>query len=188
MKTVIIFLMIVVSSDVVIAQENDTVYDYRCNTNWLDELIKTDTISEENRKQDYMCYMGLFDSLEKETKYTKLELLQTIGKLAKYSDGAFSEGLFHSAFQYVDEHTNSFFLIMEKGLIEKTLQMQQGEAGIKNWALMIYFEYGNRSPKESGYAEDIISEFENKLKNKKLKSWTIFKKEIKLFEENRIKK
>lgn len=148
------------------AQENDTIRI--CNDKWFNELIKTDSISEINRIQDFSCYFSLFDSLKVKTKISKYQLLKAIGNLKKYADGAFSEWLYYNANEYVYANQELFFEEMKKA----------NRKEINNWAFMIYYESLNRLPMEGLVAEVILEEFKKVKKQEKLKSWKIFKEEL----------
>ncbi len=149
------------------AQEVDSTYN--CNDKWLEELIKTDSISKKNRIQDCRCYQEIFDSLENSKLYSKSQMLHAIGKFVKYTDSALAEIYFYRAFEYVFNHTDLFFTEMKS----------EPESGMKTWARMIYLEYAQRSASEMNFSEHIIQELELNLKNKKLRSWILFQKELK---------
>lgn len=155
------------------SQSSDTTINYNCNDKWLDELIKTDSLSKENRAQDFMCFMTIFDSLWHSKKYSQFELLHAIGRLSHYSDGAFSEGLFYLSFEYVYTDPDAFFLAMKK---EKKSRM-------KDWAKMVYYEYAMRSASEINFSGYIIQELESKMSDQKIKSWLLFQKVLKEVEK-----
>lgn len=172
MKTLFYIIFIFCFTSVFGQDRNTT--DCNCNEEWLDELIKTDSISDENRAQDYMCFMGIFDSLKNSKKYSKLELLEVIGNLAKYSDGAFSEILFLRSFDFLFSNPDSFFSVMEKSKKET----------IESWAMMIWMEYTLRSAEEGNYATNILNELHAKMKKKKYSSFYIFEKKLNEIEKN----
>lgn len=169
--TVFIFLFQISTS--VYSQNSDTIINYNCNDKWLNELIKTDSISKENRMQDFLCYNGIFDSLENSKLYSKSQMLHAIGMFVKYVDGDLDEIYFYTAFEYVFNHTDTFFKEMKS----------ETEAGMKTWARMIYLEYAQRSASEMNFSDHIIKELEVNQKNKKLKSWVIFQKELKIIDK-----
>jgi len=149
------------------SQTSDSIIN--CNDKWLEELVKTDSLSKENRKQDFLCFFKIFDSLDNSKLYSNFQLLHAIGNLSKYSDGAFSEGLFYKSFEYLFANPDSFFTIMKK----------EKKVGMKKWAMMIYYEYAIRVPMEMNFSIFIIEELELKLKNKKIKGWKLFQKVLK---------
>lgn len=152
----------------VYSQESDSTINYNCNDKWLDELVKTDSISKENRMQDFMCYLNIFDSINNSKIFSRFQILHAIGNLSKYSDGAFSEGLFYNSIEYVFANTDLFFTTMKK----------ENKKGIKNWAMMVYYEFANRSASEINFSNYIISELEKNIKDKKIKSWKLFQKAL----------
>lgn len=170
-KVLTVFLFFITIN--IYSQTSDTIIHPSCNDQWLDELIKTDSLSKENRAQDFMCFMTIFDSLRHSKTYSQFELLHAIGRLSHYSDGAFSEGLFYLSFEYVYTNPDAFFLIMEK----------EKKSGMKNWAKMIYYEYAMRSASEINFSEYIIQELESKMSDQKMKSWLLFQKVLKEVEK-----
>lgn len=170
MKNVVLILLFPISISVY-SQSSDSIIN--CNDKWLNELVKTGSLSIENSKQDFLCYLGIFDSLENSKVYTKFELLHAIGNLSKYSDGAFSEGLFYKSFEYLFTNPDSFFTIMKK----------ENKSGMKNWARMVYYEFANRSASEINFSNYIIVELEKNIKDTKIKSWKLFQKVLKEIEK-----
>jgi len=172
MKNVFTILLFFITLNIY-SQKSDSIINYNCNEKWLDELVKTDSISKENRMQDNICYNGIFDSLENSKLYSKSQMLHAIGIFVKYVDGDLGEIYFYTAFEYVFNNTDVFFKEMKS----------ETEAGMKTWARMIYLEYVQRVASEINFSDQIIKELEVNLKNKKLKSWILFQKELKIIDK-----
>lgn len=150
------------------SQNLDT--NYHCNTFWMQELLETDSISSQNRLQDYMCYMIIFDSLNKETFRPKIDFIKGISKIYSYSDGAFTEMLCVMIFDYFFSDVNNFFNTINHHFNDKDYEV---------WAIMISWEYLMRSPEEDPIVDKLIEEIKRKDINLQLESWKRFEKTLK---------
>lgn len=150
------------------SQNVDT--SYHCNTFWMQELLETDSISKQNRIQDYMCYLTLFDSLENKTSRPKIDFIKGISKIYQYSDGAFTDMLCVMSFDYLFSEVNEFFNIINHHFSEKDYEI---------WAIMISYEYLMRSPEEDPSIEKLLNEIKKTNLNRRIGSWVKFEKALK---------